>query len=39
MLPSQLYDRVIEVGERVAADGEVIRPLDSNATERALRQA
>ena len=39
VLPSQLYDRVIEVGERVAADGEVIRPLDSEAAGRALRQA
>ena len=39
VLPSQLYDRVIEVGERVAADGEVIRPLDSGAAGRALRQA
>src|SRR5258708_21514034 len=39
VLPSQLYDRVIEVGERVSADGEVIRPLDSEAAERALRQA
>ena len=39
VLPSQLYDRVIEVPERVAADGEVIRTLDAETTERALRQA
>jgi 5-oxoprolinase (ATP-hydrolysing) len=39
VLPSQLCDRVIEVGERVAADGTVVRPLDEAAAERALRQA
>ncbi|TVZ04473.1 5-oxoprolinase [Trebonia kvetii] len=39
VLPSQLYDRVIEVPERVAADGEVIRTLDAETTEHALRQA
>lgn len=30
VLPELLYDRVIEVDERVAADGEVITPLDEN---------
>ena len=39
VLPGQLCDRVIEVGERVAADGTVVRPLDEAAAERALRQA
>ncbi|HEY3879418.1 MAG TPA: hydantoinase B/oxoprolinase family protein [Trebonia sp.] len=39
VLPGQLYDRVIEVAERVAADGTVVRPLDEAAAERALRQA
>jgi 5-oxoprolinase (ATP-hydrolysing) len=39
VLPGQLYDRVIEVPERIAADGQVIRRLDERSTERALRQA
>ena len=39
VLPGQLYDRVIEVPERVAADGTVVRPLDAAAADRALRQA
>jgi len=39
VLPSQLYDRVIEVAERVGADGDVVRPLDEAAAERALRLA
>ena len=39
VLPGQLYDRVIEVQERVGADGELVRPLDEAAAERALRQA
>jgi 5-oxoprolinase (ATP-hydrolysing) len=39
VLPEQLYDRVIEVPERVGADGAVIRPVDETAAERALRQA
>ena len=39
MLPGQLYDRVIEVPERVGADGELVRPLDEAAAERALRAA
>ena len=38
-LPELLYDRVIEADERVAADGEVIVPLDEQAAERALRDA
>jgi len=39
VLPGQLYDRVIEVPERIAADGQVIRRLDERSTERALRLA
>ena len=39
VLPEQLYDRVIEVGERVGADGSLVRPLDDGAVEQALRQA
>ena len=39
VLPGQLYDRVIEVPERVGADGELVRPLDEAAAERALRAA
>src|SRR3984885_3164461 len=39
ILPGQLYARVIEVGERVGADGSLVRPLDEGAAERALRQA
>ena len=33
VLPGQLYDRVIEVPERVGADGELVRPLDEEAVE------
>src|ERR1700749_1426623 len=39
VLPEQLYDRVIEVSERVGADGDLVRPLDEARTERALRSA
>jgi 5-oxoprolinase (ATP-hydrolysing) len=39
VLPGQLYDRVIEVPERVGADGELIRPLDEGTAEQALRDA
>ena len=39
MLPELLYDRVIEVPERVGAHGELIRPLDAGAVERELRAA
>jgi 5-oxoprolinase (ATP-hydrolysing) len=39
VLPGQLYDRVIEVTERVGADGEPIRPLDEGAVGQALRRA
>src|ERR1700728_5001559 len=39
VLPEQLYDRVIEVSERVGANGELVRPLDEAKTERALQSA
>ena len=39
VLPEQLYDRVIEVQERIAADGALVRPLDDEAAEQALRNA
>jgi 5-oxoprolinase (ATP-hydrolysing) len=39
VVPEQLYDRVIEVRERIGADGEIVRPLDSHAAARALREA
>ena len=39
VLPGQLYQRVIEVPERVAADGTVVRELDAAAAGSALAQA
>ena len=39
VLPEQLYDRVIEVSERVGADGHLVQKLDEEATEQALRAA
>ncbi|MFF2851168.1 hydantoinase B/oxoprolinase family protein [Streptomyces sp. NPDC058001] len=39
VLPSLLHERVIEVDERVTADGEVLRPPDLDALEGPLRQA
>ena len=38
-LPEMLYERVVEVDGRVAADGEVLIPLDRSAAETALREA
>ncbi|MET0180732.1 MAG: hydantoinase/oxoprolinase family protein, partial [Novosphingobium sp.] len=41
ILPSQIYDSVVEIDERVAADGEVLTPLDeaaARATLGALRE-
>ena len=38
-LPSMLYERVIEADERIGAHGDVVRPLDTAAVERALRSA
>ncbi|MGA1284334.1 MAG: hydantoinase B/oxoprolinase family protein [Prochlorothrix sp.] len=37
--PELLYDRVIEVPERLSAQGEVLQPLDLAAVETPLRQA
>ena len=39
VLPGQLYERVIEVPERVGARGELIRALDEAQVERELRKA
>jgi 5-oxoprolinase (ATP-hydrolysing) len=39
LLPEVLYQRVIEVSERIAADGEVLTPLDENAVTEQLKQA
>ncbi|KJS43104.1 MAG: 5-oxoprolinase [Roseovarius sp. BRH_c41] len=36
-LPEMLYERSIEISERVAADGEILRPLDETATRAALQ--
>jgi 5-oxoprolinase (ATP-hydrolysing) len=36
-LPTLLYERVIEADERIGAHGDVVRPLDAVAIERALR--
>jgi 5-oxoprolinase (ATP-hydrolysing) len=38
VLPDMLYSRVIEVDERVTADGEVLQPLDADVVRAALRQ-
>ncbi|MET8809792.1 hydantoinase B/oxoprolinase family protein [Streptomyces sp. NPDC004546] len=39
LLPEALYDRVIEVEERVGAHGELVRPLDLDAAREALAAA
>ena len=39
VLPEQLYERVIEVRERVSAQGEVLEPLDAAALRRDLQAA
>ena len=39
VLPDMLYDRVIEIDERVAADGTIRLPLDAAAARRALAAA
>src|SRR5689334_12471160 len=38
-LPTQLYAQVIEVDERIGARGDIVRPLDLQALEPALRAA
>ena len=37
--PEALYDRVIEIDERMSVDGEVLRPLDEDAARRDMRAA
>ncbi|MET4701513.1 5-oxoprolinase (ATP-hydrolyzing) [Constrictibacter sp. MBR-5] len=39
VLPEMLYDRVVEVDERVGADGTLVRPLDLEAARRDLEAA
>jgi 5-oxoprolinase (ATP-hydrolysing) len=39
VLPEPLYERVLEVDERVTAEGEVLRPLDEAAARRDLQAA
>ncbi|WP_405411279.1 hydantoinase B/oxoprolinase family protein [Streptomyces decoyicus] len=39
VLPEALYDRVIEVPERIGAQGELVRPLDVDEVRRALVRA
>src|SRR3954447_21991200 len=36
-LPAPLYDHVVEVDERLTAEGEVLRPLDAEAARSALQ--
>jgi 5-oxoprolinase (ATP-hydrolysing) len=37
-LPSPLYERVVEVDERIGAHGEIVTPLDETGAEAALRR-
>ncbi|MBY8826145.1 hydantoinase B/oxoprolinase family protein [Sphingomonas colocasiae] len=39
ILPDPLYERVVEIDERVTADGDVLQPIDLDAAEIALRAA
>ncbi|PSJ40392.1 hydantoinase B/oxoprolinase family protein [Allosphingosinicella deserti] len=39
VLPETLYQRVVEIDERVRADGAVLRPLDTDAARRDLQAA
>ena len=38
-LPSMLYERVVEIDERIGAQGEIVRPLDLKSAARDLRLA
>ena len=38
VLPSMLYDRVVEIDERMGVDGAIVRPLDVVAARAAFRQ-
>ncbi|GJH30844.1 hydantoinase B/oxoprolinase family protein [Caballeronia novacaledonica] len=37
-LPEALYERVVEIDERMSAQGDIVAPLDHAAAERALRE-
>jgi 5-oxoprolinase (ATP-hydrolysing) len=39
LLPELLYEQVVEAGERLAADGAVVQPLDEAALRRDMQQA
>src|SRR4051812_6911527 len=39
VLPEALYERVVEIDERVTAGGDVLRPLDEPAARRGLQEA
>src|SRR5262245_871087 len=39
VVPEPVYAHVVEIEERVSADGAVLRPLDENRTRRALEEA
>ena len=39
VLPSMLYEAVVEIDERIGADGEVVRPLDEEPARAGLRAA
>ncbi|WP_309603126.1 hydantoinase B/oxoprolinase family protein [Sphingomonas sp.] len=38
VLPSMLYEAVVEIDERLGADGAIVRPLDEHAARTAFRQ-
>ena len=38
-LPAPLYERVVEIDERIGAHGDVVRPIDLATAEKSLRQA
>jgi 5-oxoprolinase (ATP-hydrolysing) len=38
-LPTLLYERVVEIDERIGAHGEIVKPIDLTAAERELRAA
>jgi len=39
VLPEPLYGRVVEIGERIAAEGEILRPLDESTAKASLASA
>jgi len=38
VLPTMLYDAVVEIDERIGVDGEIVRPLDEGSARRAFEQ-